>query len=119
MDIYTSTYRYNGIDRLDITVKGNDHVGRIFAPTWDMVMGIKNGTMSEEEYTLRYMEIVATAIVDYNDIFFPLLIRKRITAVCFCPAGAFCHRVLWARALVTLGHDYKGEIPWQSNVTAL
>lgn len=33
----TAQYRYSGNDRLDITVKGNDPIGKIFAPTWEMV----------------------------------------------------------------------------------
>ena len=43
MQIHTSTIRYAGQDRLDVTVKSGDQT---FAPTWEMVMGYKNGTIS-------------------------------------------------------------------------
>ena len=36
--VYTAQYRYSGLHRLDITVKGKDQVGRVFAPSWDMVI---------------------------------------------------------------------------------
>jgi hypothetical protein len=41
--LYTARYRYSGNDRLDITVKGKDPIGRIFAPSRKMVMGSKEG----------------------------------------------------------------------------
>ena len=31
--LYTARYRYSGNDRFDITVKGKDPIGRIFAPS--------------------------------------------------------------------------------------
>ena len=41
--LYTAQYRYPGMDRLDITVKGQDRFGKFFAPTWNMVSGFKKG----------------------------------------------------------------------------
>jgi hypothetical protein len=44
--IRTANYFYNGVDRLDITVKyaeeHPDYLGACLAPTWDMVGGIKH-----------------------------------------------------------------------------
>jgi len=36
LTVYTAQYRYSGLDRLDITVKGQDPFGRVFAlhGTW-------------------------------------------------------------------------------------
>ena len=106
LKVHTAQYRYSGKDRLDITVKGKDPLGSIFAPTWDMVNGLKSGKISEEEYTYQYDKIlnrVKKLTWDY------LLVQKKLTLVCFCPLGAFCHRILLAKRLVEMGAIYKGE----------
>ena len=41
LKIYTAMYSYSSSDRLDITVQGKDPIGKIFAPTWGMVMEYK------------------------------------------------------------------------------
>jgi len=41
MQLWTAQYRYPGPHRLDITVKGRDPIGKMFAPTWDMVKQYK------------------------------------------------------------------------------
>lgn len=113
MDIYTSTYRYGGNDRLDITVKGQDPLGRLFAPTWDMVMGYKNGTLSQEGYTKAFAQKFGQAFSPEN---LPILnaIKEKyhggLTLVCFCRRGDFCHRLVVAGALELLGWGkYLGE----------
>jgi hypothetical protein len=112
MDIYTAQYRYSGADRFDVTVKGQDPLGKFFAPTWDMVMGVKNGTMTEAQYSALYAQRVIPAILNTS------LIQKvverfpqSITLVCFCPKGAFCHRYMLAAALAAVPHfgSYKGD----------
>lgn len=114
MDLYTAVYRYPGLDRFDITVKGNDHLGRIFAPTWDMVRGVKNGTLTKEDYARRYMGKVTEVMANPSNINILTEIRNRfpnsITLVCFCKRGDFCHRYLLA--LLLQGYEwgqYKGE----------
>lgn len=91
--IYTSNYRYSGHDRTDITVKGSenggDPVAKFFAPTWDMVMGVKKGTMSEQEYVYKYIDIIRKAPVE---AWLWLCSMEERTLVCFCPENAFCHR---------------------------
>ena len=57
MKLYTVQYRYFGPDRLDITVKGKNPTGKIFAPTWKMVMKTKSGEMTWEEYKQTYRDI--------------------------------------------------------------
>jgi hypothetical protein len=112
MDIYTAQYRYSGPDRFDITVKGQDSLGKFFAPTWDMVMGVKNGTLSTYDYSMQYARIAINAIlnkelIDKIQQRFP----QSITLVCFCKAGEFCHRYLLAPALAAVPNlgSYKGE----------
>lgn len=112
--LYTAQYRYPGRDRIDITVKGNDIAGKLYAPTWQMVQGVKNNTMTEEEYTGLYYNLLITRWNDSQD-FRDSTMRlvnifgktdRDITFVCFCPADTFCHRYL----LVTfLQHNWAIE----------
>jgi len=40
--IYTSRITYRGADRLDTTVKSGAGLGKLLAPTWDLVGGAKH-----------------------------------------------------------------------------
>jgi hypothetical protein len=95
--IYTAHYRYGGPDRVDITVKGQDPKWKEFAPTWDMVMGVKKGTMSEAEYIKRYVAILARVSVATWDA---LLKMEEATFVCFCNEHEFCHRNILVHHMV-------------------
>lgn len=108
--VWTAQYRYQGPDRLDITVKGKDTIGSAFAPTWDMVMKFKRGEMSESEYGRRYIDLLRKSYQTRPDAWQNLLSRPEVTLVCFCKAGDFCHRVLLAQLMrAHFGFDYKGE----------
>lgn len=113
MDIYTSQLKYFGNDRLDITVKGQDPIGRYFAPTWEMVKCFNNKTISPELYTLAYTGIMSKSLATNYQVWQHIqsIYINRITLVCFCPAGAFCHRILLANAFQGMGWgEYKGEV---------
>lgn len=97
--LYTAQYRYSGKDRVDITVKGRCPAGKMWAPTWDMVTGVKKGTMSEKEYTRQYYKLLTSRWSDSDFVEATMQLvdmskDRDVTLVCFCPAGAFCHRVL-------------------------
>lgn len=106
LKVYTAQYRYNGKDRLDITVKTGS---KVFAPTWDMVMGSKSGRISEAEYERRYRELMKKSQEIYWDVWDELLSMDEVTLVCFCRKGKFCHRILLAKILEELGAEYMGE----------
>ncbi len=107
MDIYTAQYKYNGLDRLDVTVKGQDPLGKSFAPTWEMVMGIKNGTMTQELYTRAYLRMLRRVPDEkWKELESFAQRHGSITFVCFCKPGAFCHRVILAGGV---WGEYKGE----------
>lgn len=95
--IYTAHYRYPGADRVDITVKGQDTNWKEFAPTWDMVMGIKNKTMTEGEYIRRYLAILDRVSCATWD---RLLCMPEVTFVCFCTEHLFCHRNILVNYMV-------------------
>jgi uncharacterized protein YeaO (DUF488 family) len=96
MKLYTAQYRYSGESRTDITVKSG---WKPFAPTWDMVMGYKAGTLSQEQYTEQYIKLMDKSREDFYRHWCSLLMRKEVTLVCFCKKGDFCHRVLLAEYL--------------------
>ena len=101
--IYTAQYRYSGADRTDITVKGNEQNGRFFAPTWSMVMGVKQGKISEEDYVKLYTDILQNSVsVESWDWFLSVPTR---TLVCFCPKDAFCHRNILVNYLTHIFGD--------------
>jgi hypothetical protein len=117
--LYTAQYRYSGRDRLDITVKGNDPAGKIYAPTWNMVQGWKNNSLSNEEYTDMYYHLLLdrwnnrpgfadeiTRLVEMVKDTDNMQARD-VTLVCFCPAGSFCHRYLLVNFL-----EYNYDIPY-------
>lgn len=114
LTVYTAQYRYKGPNRADITVKNAIPPWKVFAPTWDMVneyLKSPKGVYDEKMYIARYEAIVANAYVANKDGV-TTLIHSNDTRVlvCFCKAGAFCHRVLLAKHLESLGAKYLGEI---------
>lgn len=117
MNIYTAQYKYNGNDRIDITVSGNATPGKVLAPTWEMVKEFKAGKLSQWDYTIKWFSLIverAHTVGDSWRLELDNIItnRPQITLVCFCPAGEFCHRVLAARMIESTGYGtYKGE--WQ------
>jgi uncharacterized protein YeaO (DUF488 family) len=113
VEIYTSQYGYKGEDRLDITVKTSDG---IFAPTWDMVIKYKNGILSDEEYTKMYINLLRKSYKKNKKKWEEILNRERITFVCFCGQGKFCHRLILADVFTKLGAIYKGEIDINGNL---
>ena len=114
--IYTAQYRYSGPDRLDITVKGQDPMGKVLAPTWEMVRGYKgNPSKFRSIYIGMYRAMLDSRAVmpDTQRLLFGILaraVKEDVTFVCFCRSGAFCHRVLaagWIEANYNI--EYKGE----------
>ena len=110
--VYTAQYRYSGKDRLDITVKGATFgKARYVAPTWDMVMGIKNGIIDEEEYTRQYNAILDGLNESWWKEYLPsITVEDEVTLICYCRKDDFCHRVLLAKWLANKENiEYKGE----------
>lgn len=86
-----------GIPYLDTTIKTGNCIQ--VAPHWDMVMGVKQGRMTEEEYTRLYNQIV-----DYwfyqDPLFWDWLLGHPVLALgCYCKPGKFCHRHLLVQFL--------------------
>ena len=109
MKLWTAQYWYSGPDRLDITVKGQDPIGKAFAPTWDMVTKYKKGLLTDREYAQKYKKMMTDSCESNHEAWDWILTQEEVTIVCFCPKGAFCHRRLLAKMLVQLGAEYMGE----------
>jgi len=119
MKVWTAQYRYSGPDRLDITVKGKDPFGKLFAPTWEMVMGLKGGKITETDYRSEYISLLlerSREKINWAD-----MISEDRTLVCFCKPGAFCHRVILAQFLAKAFNivEYMGERELQWKPTAI
>lgn len=99
---------------LDTTVKSGYS---LFAPTWDMVMGIKNGTMSEEEYSKLYRDKLIQSWMSKREDWMKFLNDDTPTALaCYCKPGEFCHRILLKDFLqqlckqLNIPFEYFGEL---------
>jgi hypothetical protein len=117
--LFTAQYRYPGKDRLDITVKGNCPAGKLYAPTWEMVQGVKTNNFTEEEYTKFYYDLLLERWKTHGHEMLKLveivqgtanMPARDVTLVCFCPAGSFCHRHLLVKFLQhNWAVEYGGE----------
>lgn len=84
--------RSRKIELVDTTVKGKS---KLFAPTWDMVMGHKNGTLSDEDYTKQYRHRMIQSWLANREEWEAFLRREEPVAIaCYCNVGCFCHRLL-------------------------
>lgn len=122
LNFWTAQYRYPGPNRLDISVKGNDPFGKLFAPTWEMLTEYKtnpNRNQAEQIYIAAYHQLIHKNF-KYLD---QLLTFNEVVLVCFCKYGDFCHRNLLTRYLIVLGAEYRGEIldfsPWTNTLPTI
>lgn len=107
---------------LDTTVKTGN---KLFAPTWDIVMGIKEGKITEEEYTQRYYQLMRESYKQHKAEWLALFQHKVVILACYCADGAFCHRHLLANILEKIalheGLSFKvlGELRTLSDISAI
>lgn len=97
----------NCINPLDVTVKSGD---RVFAPTWPMVMGYKNGTLSEAQYTADYVSLMTSSYRENKERWLEVLNMGEVTLLCYCKPGAFCHRTILAQLLEATGPSLGIEV---------
>lgn len=125
--LYTSTIKYNGEDKLDITVKSSQGIGRLYRPTWKMVCGHKafNGDkrfidsyekVSDEEYKRQYFQLLGfSRIINQKD--FLSIFEKDYVLCCYCGAGKFCHRLLLVKEyLPQLAEEIKIQMTYGGEI---
>jgi len=82
-------------ERLDITVKNNRN--HVLAPTWDLVMSMKNQKISWTQYEEGYMRLLNERLKTRRPEFVQLIEKSNkqdIVLVCFCTDERYCHRRL-------------------------
>jgi len=83
------------IQLIDTTAKSGEKAGYGFlAPSWDIVMGIKQGEITEEEYTHVYLRMLAQSRQRYPEKWATLLSLTKVAFACYCSSNKFCHRHL-------------------------
>jgi len=96
---------------LDITVKSGD---KTFAPTWGMVIGYKQKSLSSADYTSRYEQMMAKSRHDNHDRWHEVIDRGAASGglmlVCYCPKGQFCHRHLLKGYVADMAQELGYEV---------
>jgi uncharacterized protein YeaO (DUF488 family) len=82
-----------GVPVLNTTVKCGDLT---FAPTWEIVMDVKHGRISQETYTERYTQLMRESYKRYRAAWLEVADMPTVAIACMCPPGKFCHRHLLA-----------------------
>lgn len=102
-----------GLKLFDTTVKSGEP--RV-APTWQIVLGHKDGSISDDQYTAEYLKILNESYLTNPAWWDALLKRNDLVLACYCRPDKFCHRHLLKefikrKAIVkgVLVHD-KGEL---------
>ena len=111
MKLYTAQFRYDGKDRIDITSRTSDMIGKLFAPPWSLVSDFKDGRLTEDKYTDIYSDILLQGIASSPAVWVKFIALDEATLVCYCKAGDFCHRVVAAHFCLTMTPvvEYIGE----------
>lgn len=112
MIIYTSQYNYSGNNRLDITTRSEDPIGRIFSPSWILVKNYKDGKINEQQYSNIYINNMRILYKEFSCIFHNILKKDKLVLVCFCPKNTFCHRLLLKDIFIKLGAKDGGELSY-------
>lgn len=85
-----------GVPLIDTTVK----TGRsFFKPSWEIVLDVKSGKITEEEYTQRYLELMRQSYREQPSEWIRVCRMETVAIGCMCPAGVFCHRHLLSDCL--------------------
>jgi uncharacterized protein YeaO (DUF488 family) len=91
---------------LDVTVKSGSGIGKAFAPTWDMVMGYRNGPISSHQYTEQYNAILESVPIEvWRRLYLHGKKSGGLTFLCYCKDGDFCHTNLLIQYLVDDPYD--------------
>lgn len=133
LKIYTGQIRY-AFDKtipntLDITIKSGSELGKVFAPTWKLVTGYKDGSISPDVYTNAYHYLLNSRYRQDKGPWRELLSMDSVILCCYCPEvkfddlhkyislvknpslklDGFCHRYVLAYILTLLDAEYCGE----------
>lgn len=87
------------IPLLDTTVKSGIDA---FAPSWEMVLGHKDGSLSNAAYREQYISLMRESW-HYRRLEWEKVLRMETVALaCYCRAGNFCHRHILKEILMRI-----------------
>lgn len=84
------------------------------APKWDLLGPYKDGAIDDDEYTRRYRAMLdanADAVIERYRQLERRFRDSDAVLLCWCRAGAFCHRRLLAEWLGEHGFPVPPELP--------
>ncbi len=94
-----------GVKGVDVTVKSAKGYARAFSPTWQMVMGYNNGTLTEAQYTEQYMKILGAVSVEAWRWLYAQAVNGEVVLLCYCA---------WTRTVLPYASDHticRREVP--------
>jgi uncharacterized protein YeaO (DUF488 family) len=118
LHVHTARISFRGWDRLDVTRKSGDEIGKSFAPSWHLLRPFlalrkRNGVHTDAEwadYAARYTAEMRVSYVERRMAWDAVLAQSSVTLVCYCVNATQCHRRLLANILVKLGAVDLGEV---------
>jgi hypothetical protein len=117
LQVATARISYGATDRLDVTSRTTDPLGRAFAPPWSLVWPLvqkrRRGLLTPEDwadYAEQYKAVLRRSYLLRRAAWEELLGRERVVLVCYCVDVAQCHRRILGEILGKLGAQYQGEL---------
>jgi len=103
-----------GIYLLDTTAKSGVPQ---FAPDYSNVILFKNNQITKEEYTSRYETKMRWSFRGYPEVWETLKQHENVAVACYCAAGEFCHRHLFAKMMQAYLVKYRFNVNMVGELT--
>lgn len=81
-----------------------------FAPSWDLVRGVKEGSITWEEYQAAYLDQLRHSYINNRSLWEEMIANDIFAIGCYCRPITHCHRFILADVLQKLGGEYLGEL---------
>jgi uncharacterized protein YeaO (DUF488 family) len=95
---------------LNTTVKSGSGLGKVFAPTWNMVMAFKRGDIDWQTYTASYQALMRERYRQNQAAFLEALSCDELIVCCYCKDThatiRHCHRYLLVDILEKVAHHH-------------
>ena len=111
MRIGTASIRHAGFygnRALNITAKSAGPTGKVFAPSWQIVMDFKKDIITWEEYEQKYKQMMRNSYRHHRKVWDEVMSRDEVILICYCPSSQFCHRRILHSIFITLGAEDSG-----------